>query len=145
MDDRSSRFSNRFSNPVAITHTVRTLGNALACSVSLLGAAHAGPAISCKPILSILESRAVRTSEILPYRWKATVFADNRHCASRSGVFEIDFIRGKEFGPDVQMTEKFRWTAGRFEVSVEFWADEAVLDYRIGFIAPCVCRDMPFL
>jgi len=60
-------------------------------------------------------------------------------------MFEIDFIRGKEFGPDVQMTEKFRWTAGRFEVSVEFWADEAVLDYRIGFIAPCVCRDMPFL
>ena len=42
------------------------------------------------------------------------------------------------------MTEKFRWKAGWFDVSMEFSADEAVLDYRIGFIAPRVCRDMPF-
>jgi hypothetical protein len=141
MDGSRRKTCNRLSNALAIA---QALGSALACAVLLVSGVHAGPAISCKPILSILEIRAIRTSEILPYLWKATVFADNRHCATRSGMFEIDFIRSKEFGPDVQMTEKFRWKAGRFEVSVEFWADEAVFDYRIGFVAPCVCRDMPF-
>jgi hypothetical protein len=41
----------------------------------------------------------------------------------------------------MQFTKPFTWKAGQFEVTVDFWGDEAVLDYRIGFIAPCVCRD----
>jgi len=159
MDDRGGKAFNPSSNPTVIAHVfianvliahvvimriARALCGALACSVFLLGAAHAGPSISCKPILSVQETSVLRTSETLPYTWKAIVFADNRHCATQSGMFEIDFLRIKEFGPDVQMTERFRWQAGRFEVSVELWADEAVLEHRIGFIAPCVCREMPF-
>jgi len=48
-----------------------------------------------------------------------------------------------EYSPDVQFTEKHRWTAGQFDVSIEQAADESVVDYRIGFIAPCVCGEIP--
>ena len=72
---------------------------------------------------------------MLPWTWKATLAADTRHCATRSGGFEIDFIRIKEFGPDVQFTEKFRWNSGQFDVSMEMTVDENVLEYRVGFIA----------
>jgi len=114
------------------------------CALVLLprSTAYAGP--SCKPILSILDTRELRVSPIQPYTWKATMFADVRHCATNSGVFEIDFVRSKELAPDLQMTEAFRWQAGQFTVELEFWGDEWVLEHRIGFIAPCVCREPPF-
>jgi hypothetical protein len=63
---------------------------------------------------------------------------------TRSGQFEIDVIRIKEYSPDVQFTEKYRWNSGQFDVSIELAADEAIEDYRIGFIAPCVCREIPY-
>ena len=44
----------------------------------------------------------------------------------------------------MQFTEKVRWTSGQFDVSMELAADESILDYRIGFIAPCVCREIPY-
>ena len=69
--------------------------------------------------------------------------ADPSYCATRSGNFEIDVIRTKEYSPDMQFTEKYRWNAGQFDVSIELRADEAIEDYRIGFIAPCVCREIP--
>jgi hypothetical protein len=43
--------------------------------------------------------------------------------------------------PDLPFTEQFTWSAGQIEVSVNFWADEAVLAYSIGAVAPCPCRD----
>ena len=73
--------------------------------------------------------------------WTASIAVDRSYCAAASGAFEIDFIRIKEYAPDMQFTEKFRWAAGQFDVSIELAADESVLDYRVGFIAPCVCRD----
>jgi hypothetical protein len=108
------------------------------------GATNAPAEPTCKPILSVRKTSEERASAALPYRWAAKLVADTRHCATRSGAFEIDFIRIKENAPDMQFTGKFRWRAGRFEASIELTADEAVLDYRIGFIAPCVCRDFPF-
>jgi hypothetical protein len=72
------------------------------------------------------------------------MFADSSHCATRSGSFEVDFIRIKEYAPDLQFTEKYRWTTGEFEIALELWADEAVIDHRVGFVAPCVCREVPF-
>jgi hypothetical protein len=97
-------------------------------------------AIACKPLLTIT---SVGFSEVrsLQRQWTAVLLADVSYCATSWGRFEIDFIRVKEHGPDMQFTKQFAWTAGQFEVTVDFWADEAVLDYRIGFIAPCVCRD----
>jgi len=114
------------------------------CALALLlrCTAYAGP--SCKPVLSILHVQEDRVSPIQPYKWKATVLADARYCATKSGVFEIDFVRSAELGPDLQMTEAFRWQAGQFTVELELWPDEWVLKHRIGFIAPCVCREPPF-
>jgi len=111
----------------------------------LLNAAHAAPTVACKPLLmSTRDVRTNRESPILPYEWTVTVLGDARHCATPSGMFEIDFIRIKEYSPDLQFTEKFRWKDGQFDVSLELAGDEAVLEHRIGFVAPCVCRDIPF-
>ena len=68
------------------------------------------------------------------------VVGDARHCATRSGNFEIDFVRTKENAPDLQFTETFRWQHDEFGIAMELTLDEAVIDFRIGFIAPCVCR-----
>jgi hypothetical protein len=122
----------------------RTACAAVACWMLLFNAAQAAPVIACKPLLSTRDVRIARESPVLPYDWKVTVLADAKHCATRSGMFEVDFILTRELGPDVQFTERFRWTEGRFEISIEFAGDETVLDHRIGFVAPCVCREIPF-
>jgi hypothetical protein len=112
--------------------------------VLLLNATQAAPVLACKPLLSTRDVTIDRESPMLPYEWKLALFADASHCATRSGLFEIDFIRIQEYSLDLQFTERFQWREGQFEVSLELSADEAVLDYRIGFVAPCVCRDIPF-
>lgn len=118
----------------------------LACALIGLGATRAPSAITCKPILSIKNVREIRaaSSPIKPWVWKATVVADTDFCATDSGAFEIDFVRIKEYSPDVQFTEKYRWGTGQFDVIVELTADESIHNYRIGFILPCVCRELPY-
>lgn len=107
-------------------------------------ASRASAGVTCKPILSVKNVREVRTSTFpQPWSWKATISVDRTFCATKSGSFEIDFVRIKEYSPDLQFTEKFQWVGGQFDVEIELEADESVLDYRIGFIAPCVCRDFP--
>ncbi len=130
-------------NPSTLCRSVLT--SLLACALVASWATDALAAITCKPILSVKNVREVRTSTApRPFLWQATVAADASYCATRSGSFEIDFIRIKEYSPDVQFTEKVRWTSGQFDVSMELAADESILDYRIGFIAPCVCREIPY-
>jgi len=99
--------------------------------------------VSCKPVLTIKDVRVshVQSSQRI---WSAILVADSSYCATSWGKFEIDFIRLKETAPDLQFTEQFTWTTGQFAVSIAIWADEAIFDYRIGFIAPCVCRDPPW-
>jgi hypothetical protein len=41
--------------------------------------------------------------------------------APSTGQFQIRFVRLKEFGPDLVFTEKFRWTPGSVEASLNFW------------------------
>jgi hypothetical protein len=108
----------------------------------LPGAASAWSQVACKPLLSLKSVRDVRAASTptIPWRWSATIVADAGHCATRSGNFEIDFVRMKENSPDVQFTEKFRWQHDQFDVSMELTSDESILEFRIGFIAPCVCR-----
>jgi len=148
MDDPSGKSmnpqANRFPPPKTRVCSVRVLGTLLACSTLLYGLAQATPVVSCKPILSTRATSDTRVSPIEPYHWKAAMFADSSHCATRSGAFEVDFIRIKEYAPDMQFTEKYQWTKGEFEIVLELWGDEAVIDHRIGFVAPCVCRDPPF-
>src|SRR5262245_1661970 len=110
----------------------RVASAALACWMLLLDAAQAAPTVACKPILSTRDVRTHRESPVLPYEWQVTVRADASHCATRSGMFEIDFIRIKEYSLDLQFTERFQWKEGQFDVSLELAGDEAVLDYRIG-------------
>jgi len=111
-------------------------------SILLFEAASARAQVVCKPLLSLKSVRDVRPVSMpaLPWRWHATIVTDARHCATQSGIFEIDFVRIKENSPDIQFTEKLRWQPDAFEVSMELTSDEAILDFRIGFIAPCVCR-----
>ena len=133
----------------ARTKSLRSLyRRALTALLACLFVASAVPAfatITCKPLLAIKNVREIRASTMpQPWRWQATITADASYCATRSGNFEIDVIRIKEYSPDVQFTEKYRWNAGQFDVSIELAADEAIEDYRVGFIAPCVCREIPY-
>jgi hypothetical protein len=115
------------------------------CLFAAMAAGDAQPAITCKPILSIKNVRQLRAPiASQSWTWTAIITADASYCATASGRFEIDFIRIKEHAPDLQFTETYQWFPGRFEVAVELAADEAILKYRIGFIAPCVCRGLPF-
>ena len=101
--------------------------------------------VTCKPVLSFRNVREIRPPilQIAPWTWTASIVADTRFCATGSGSFEIDFIRTKENSAELQFTEKLRWRAGQFEVSIELTADKAIQESRIGFVAPCVCRDFP--
>ena len=99
--------------------------------------------VVCKPLLSVKTVREARAfTPAHQWKWSATLNADTNHCATRSGNFEVDFVRTKENSPDLQFTQKFRWSQGQFDVSMELTSDEAIHDFRIGFIAPCVCRDI---
>jgi hypothetical protein len=98
--------------------------------------------VACKPFLSVRAVREVRSSYLLPWVWNATITSDASHCATHSGTFEIDFVRIKENSPDLQFTQNFRWARKQFNISIEFSSDEAILDLRIGFIAPCACRQI---
>jgi hypothetical protein len=111
------------------------VGLVLAC-----GATQALAQAVCKPSLAVKE---VRFSEmqLMQRTWSAFLDADASSCASSSGQFQIDFVRIKEYAPDLSFTEQFTWRPGRLEVSLMFWADEAVLHYSIGDIAPCTCRE----
>lgn len=117
---------------------------AAAVVIANLMATGAMAAVTCKPILSVKNVRDVRTSTVpQPWFWTAAIHANPTFCATGSGTFEIDFVRIKEYAPDLQFTSKFQWVSGQFDVTIELAADEAILDYRIGFIAPCVCREIP--
>ena len=44
----------------------------------------------------------------------------------------------------MQFTEQFEWRPGEIGVSVDLWWDETISGHRIGFVAPCVCREWQF-
>ena len=112
----------------------------LACSLIMLGAMQAVADQLCKPVLSL---RDVRISEArsMQRTWTGVLVADASPCSTTSGLFEIEFTRLKETAPDLRFTERFTWTSGRSEVSIDMWWDEWVEGYRIARIASCPCRD----
>jgi hypothetical protein len=104
------------------------------------GATQAAAQAICKPALAVKD---VQFSPVqsLQRTWTAFLEVDASSCAGGSGQFDVDFIRIKEYAPDLPFTEQFTWHPGRIEISLQLWADEAVLGYSIGHVAPCTCRD----
>ncbi len=109
----------------------------------LIGPPQSRCAVACKPMITI---KSVHLSELHDMQrvWTAILAVNASYCATSIGRFEIDFVREKEHAPDMQFTEQFDWRPGEIEVSITLWWDEVVPDYRIGFVAPCVCREWQF-
>jgi hypothetical protein len=112
----------------------------LAGSLVALGATHTVAGQLCKPVLSIREAR-ISEARDLQRTWTGVLITDASLCSTRSGPFEIQFIRLKEHAPDLGFTERFLWVSGQTELSLNIWWDEWVQDYRIGRTASCPCRD----
>ncbi len=116
------------------------LATILAGLVIVSGVTQAIGKDACRPDVSI---KNVRFSEVGSSTrvWTALLNVDASRCAASAGRFEVKFIRLKDNAPDLPFSEWFPWRPGETEVSLGFWEDEAVLDYSIGAIAPCACRD----
>jgi hypothetical protein len=96
--------------------------------------------LACIPILTFRES-SFSPAQDQQRTWTATLHVDASRCATTSGNFDVKFVRQKEFGPDLRFTQRFIWTPGVSKVSLDFWWDEAVLDYWVGEVLPCGCAD----
>ena len=117
-----------------------SLSVVLAGVALLIGVTQATSQQLCRPALAFTE---VRFSEIRNQHrvWTAALSVDASRCTTTSGRFQISFDRLKETAPDLLFTEQFEWSPGHVEVSLDFWADEAVLDYSIAYVEPCACRN----
>jgi hypothetical protein len=104
----------------------------------------------CRPALTLNE---VEFSAMMPptleRTWSAVVSVDASACTENSkGYFDIVFMRLSENAPDLEFRKQFAWSAPSFvwavpsvSVGLAFAADEAVAQYRIENITPCVCRN----
>jgi len=112
----------------------------LSISIGMLGTAHAAAGGTCKPKLTIANVNFSEMQKtILGRKWTATVAVDASGCAALSGKFVIGFERLKENAPDDEFREQFDWVKPSVDITLEFWADEAVAHYWIDEIAPCPC------
>jgi hypothetical protein len=93
----------------------------------------------CVPAMAVKEARF---SQQASHRtWTAIVGVDSSPCAAVTGRFELGLVRQKENAPDLRFVEQATWRPGQVEVPVELGIDEAISDYGIRAIAPCVCRE----
>jgi len=127
--------------------TIRLSGLGVLAGAALLFAsiavdkASAASASICKPALAFKDVKfSAVNRETMIRTWTATVQVDASRCASSGGSFEVFFTRQKENAPEVDFTERFEWKPDAIEVAVDFWADEAVEDYRITRITECSCQ-----
>jgi hypothetical protein len=104
----------------------------------------ANPGLAAPPCTPDLAVTSAHLSEMQALRriWTARIAVDASQCATTSGRFFIRFVRLKELGPDLPFSEAFTWRPGAIEVSTSFAADEAVLEYSIGYVRPCACREI---
>jgi hypothetical protein len=108
----------------------------------LLIASGAAPAVSqdlCKPALF---PKASEHSEVVNFqrKWTGTFAVDASRCATKTGFFEVEFVRLKEIGPDLPFTELFTWSPGQMDVTLDLAWDEWVSAYKVGQVHPCPCR-----
>jgi hypothetical protein len=94
---------------------------------------------ACKPVLAP-KAAAYSGTINQQHRWTGTFAVDASQCATRSGTFELLFVREKELGPDLAFAERFIWDPGQTEARLDLWWDERVRGYRLGEITSCPCR-----
>jgi hypothetical protein len=97
----------------------------------------------CRPSLTVsaVQFSAIRTPK-LQRNWTAIVTANTADCAVDSGgFFDIVFTRLSENAPDLEFRQRFAWSPFAQNVALDFAADEAVAEYRIENVTPCVCHD----
>jgi hypothetical protein len=97
----------------------------------------------CRPALTLNEVQfsPIRTPK-LQRNWTAVVTVDASECAANSGGhFDIVFMRLSENAPDLEFRQRFAWSPFSQNIALDFAADEAVAEYRIENITPCVCQD----
>ncbi len=97
----------------------------------------------CHPALTLSEVQfsPIKTPK-LQRNWTAVVSVDASECAVNSGGhFEIVFTRLSETAPDLEFRQGFAWSPFSQNIALDFAADEAVGQYRIENVTPCICRD----
>jgi hypothetical protein len=112
----------------------------LAAALVLGVSAQAMAGIACKPLLTFKEVRFSEAQNQLR-KWTGVLAVDASRCVATSGAFEIKFVRTKEMGLDQLFSERFKWSPGLTRVSLDFWWDEAVLDYWIADVPSCGCPE----
>ena len=114
----------------------------LAGSIGLMSAAQATETQTCRPGLAFKEVRfSAMQPPAMERKWSSVLSFDASRCATTSGRFGIVFSRQKENGLEIEFQEQFTWKLALVEVSVDFWADEAMEGYWIHNVMPCPCRD----
>jgi hypothetical protein len=97
----------------------------------------------CRPALTLNEVQfsPIRTPK-LQRNWTAVVSVDASRCAPNSnGYFDLVLTRLSENAPDLEFREQFFWSPPVVNIDLTFAADEAVENFRIENVKPCVCRD----
>jgi putative MATE family efflux protein len=112
----------------------------LAGSIALVSGTPAVAQPTCRPALAFKQVAFSAMTPTLERKWTAVLSVDASRCATTSGRFEIAFTRLKEYGIELDFREQFMWRPASVEVSVDFWADEAVGGYWLDNVAPCPCR-----
>lgn len=116
------------------THGLERVMSTAAAVILLFNLTQTNGQTLCKPDSTFKE---VRLSEVRAQQrtWTAVIAVDASRCATTFDRFSISFTPLKETAPDLLFTEQFVWGPGQVEVSVNFWADEAVADYSIAYVA----------
>jgi hypothetical protein len=114
-----------------------------AVTLTLIGVTPAIAQNLCRPNLTINDALL---SPIEPpnlqRKWTAIVTANSSECAVNSGgFFDIVFTRLSENAPDLEFRQRFAWSPFSLKLAVAFAADEAVENFRIENVTPCICRD----
>jgi hypothetical protein len=122
----------------------------LATTIVLTGVTQVIGDSLCRPALTLNEVQfSGMTEPTLERTWTGVVSVDASACTADSkGYFDIVFRRLSENAPDLDFRKQYVWSAPSFvwpapsvSVGAAFAADEAVAQYRIENITPCVCRD----
>jgi hypothetical protein len=120
-----------------------SISGLLAGIIGLIGLTQAVGREVCRPALAVTQVKFSKWQlPSMERRWAAVVSVDTSRCALNSGgYFEIGFARQKENAIELEFRKQFIWLPPSVEVSVDFWADEAVESYWVDNVAPCACRD----
>ena len=112
-------------------------------TIALIGVTPAIAQDLCHPALTLSEAQfSPIKAPKLQRNWTAVVSVDASKCAVNSGGhFDIVFTRLSENAPDLEFRQRFAWTPFSQNIALDFAPDEALAEYRVENVTPCVCRD----